>query len=112
MMIIKWRKNEVEEEPLYNLYVCTDSDYEMQIGWLGWGSLQKCWFMHYNIPRIKDKCKKYEQYTINEINDVLFRAILDIQADLSFINNMCIEYCDAISDYVIDYVQGIDHNED
>ena len=112
MMIIKWRKDETEEEPFYNLYVYTDNDYEMHIGWIGWGSLEKCWYMHYSIPRIKDKCKKYEQYAINEINDVLFRAVLDIQADLAFINNTCVDYCNAISDYIIDYVQGIDHNED
>ena len=112
MMIIKWCKDETEEEPFYNLYIYTDNDYKMHIGWIGWGNLEKCWYMHYSIPRIKDKSKKYEQYTINEINDVLFKAVLDIQADLAFINNMCVDYCNAISDYIIDYVQGIDHNED
>ena len=111
MTVIKWRRDETEDEPLYFLYVCTNSDYEMQIGLLGWNNMEKCWYFHYGIPRIKDKHKKYEQYNINEINDVLFRAVLDIQSDLSFINNMCVDYCNAISDYVIDYVQGIDHNE-
>lgn len=111
MIIIKWRKDETEEEPFYNLYVCTDNNNEIQIGWLGWGNLEKSWYMHYSIPRIKDKYKKYKQYTKEEVNDVLFRVILDMQADLSYINNMCVNYCNAISDYVIDYVQGIDHNE-
>ena len=111
MIVIKWRKDETEDYPFYGLYVCTNTDCEMQIGWIGWEDLQQCWFLHYSIPRIKDEYKKYEQYTIDEINDVLFRAVLDIQSDLSFINNMCVDYCNAISDYVIDYVQGIDHNE-
>ena len=112
MTIIKWRKDETENKPFYFLYIYTDAGYNMQIGRLGWDRAEQCWYLHYNIPRIKDKCKKYEQYNINEINDVLFRAVLDIQADLSYINNMCADYCNAISDYVIDYVQGVDHNED
>ena len=110
MMIIKWKKDELEEEPLYDLYIFVgDNNYKMHIGKLGWGSSEQCWFMWYSIPPLKDKYKNYNQH---EINDVLFRAVLDIQSDLSQITNMCIEYCNAISDYVIDYVQGIDHNED
>ena len=111
MIVIKWRKDETRNYPSYFLYAYIDSDYAIQIGWVAWSSTEHHWYFRYNIPRIKDKHKIYEQYTINEINDVLFRAVLDIQSDLSFINNMCVDYCNAISDYVIDYVQGIDHNE-
>ena len=111
MLIIKWREHKIDDEPFYILYTYTDTNYEMQIAWLSWDNIDQCWYMNYKIPRIKDKWKKYEQYTEKEVNDVLFRAILDIQSDLSFINNMCVDYCNAISDYVIDYVQGIDHNE-
>ena len=112
MMIIKWRKDETEDSPVYQLYAYTESDYKMQIGWIFWDESDQSWYMNYNIPRcVQNKYRKYNQYTIEEINDVLFRAVLDIQSDLSFINNMCVDYCNAISDYVIDYVQGIDHNE-
>lgn len=111
MMIIKWHKDETEEQPLYELYIY-ENDYKMQIGYIGWDSFSKRWILNYNIQPIKNKCKAYENYTINEINDVLFRALLDIQSDLSRINNICVECCNAISDYAIDYIQGIDHNED
>lgn len=112
MMIIKWRKDETEEEPFYNLYACTDTDYEMLIGYIGWDGFTNRWILSYNIPPLHNKFIAYEYYKINEIDDVLFRALLDIQSELSKINNMCIEYCDAISDYAIDYVQGVNHNED
>ena len=111
MTIIKWEKDNTEEYPLYELYVYADA-IKMQIGWLYWNNLEQTWHMRYSIPRIMDKCKRYENYTLKEVNDVLFKVVLDIQADLSFINNMCVDYCNAISDYVIDYVQGINHNED
>lgn len=112
MIIIKWRKDEIEELPLYELYAYTNNNYKTIIGYLGWNDFSKCWILNYHIPRIQEKIKKYNNYNINEVNDVLFRAVLDIQSDLSFINNMCVDYCNAISDYAIDYVQGIDHNED
>lgn len=112
MIVIKWQKNKTKESPLYELYACIGNNYKMTIGYLGWNSFVNCWILSYHIPRIQEKIKRYDNYTIDEINDVLFRAVLDIQSDLSFINNMCVDYCNAISDYVIDYVQGIDHNED
>ena len=112
MIIIKWRKDEMEDLPLYELYACMGNNHKMTIGYLGWNGFTNCWILSYHIPRIQEKSKKYDNYTIDEINDVLFRAVLDIQSDLSFINNMCVDYCNAISDYIIDYVQGIDHNED
>ena len=117
MIVIKWRKikgrkGETKDLPLYELYVCMNNNHKMTIGHLGWNNLSSCWVFNYRIPRIQENNKKYENYTIDETNDVLFRAVLDIQSDLSFINNMCVEYCNAISDYAIDYVQGVDHNED
>lgn len=112
MMIIKWRKDEMEEQPLYELYAYTETNYRLSIGFLGWSDFMNSWLFSYEIPSLKSKSKIYNNYTINEFNDVLFRAILDIQSELSRINNMCIEYCNAISDYVIDYIQGVDHNED
>ena len=111
MTIIKWQQDKDEEYPSYELYVYVDT-IKMQIGWLYWNELEKSWYMRYSIPRIINKFKKHEEYTINEVNDVLVRVVLDIQADLSFINNMCVDYCNAISDYAIDYIMGIDHNED
>ena len=112
MIVIKWRKDETENYPFYELYVCMSNNYKMTIGYLGWDVLTDCWTLTYRIPRIQENIKEYNNYTIDEINDVLFRAVLDIQSDLSFINNMCVDYCNAISDYIIDYVQGINHNED
>ena len=112
MIVIKWRKDQTEDDLFYGLYICNDANYDMPIGCLGWEESDECWYMHYSIPRLKDKCKKYTTYTREDVNDVLFRVILDIQSDLSYINNMCVDYCNAISDYIIDYVQGIDHNED
>lgn len=113
MMIIKWHRDKTEELPLYELYAYIGDKHKTTIGYLGWNSFTQCWILNYYIPCIQEtKSKKYDNYTIEEINDVLFRAILDIQKDLSFINNMCVDYCNAISDYIIDYVQGIDHNED
>ena len=112
MIIIKWRKDETEEEPFYNLYVYTDNDYEMHIGCIRWDNFTNRWILSYNIPPLHNKFIAYEYYKINEIDEVLFRALLDIQSELSKINNMCTAYCNAISDYAIDYVQGIDHNED
>ena len=110
-MIIKWHKDETESFPFYYLYSYVDN-YEFLIGYIGWDSFRKCWLLGYHIPPIQKKCVSYKNYDITEINDVLFRAVLDIQSELSRINNMCINYCNAISDYAIDYVQGIDHNED
>ena len=112
MMIIKWRKDKTEEQPLYELYAYTENNYKLSIGFLGWSNFMNSWLFSYEIPPLKSKSKEYNNYTINEFNDVLFRAILDIQSELSRISNMCIEYCNAISDYVIDYIQGVDHNED
>lgn len=112
MIIIKWHKDETEEEPLYELYAYTENDYKIQIGILGWVGFKNSWMLSYQIPRIQNRCIKYENYTIDEVNDVLFRAILDIQSDLAKINNICINYCNAISDYVIDYITGVEQDED
>jgi hypothetical protein len=111
IMTIKWVKDKTEEEPVYKLYVYTTNNLKQLIGYLGWSDFMNSWIFSYQIPPIEHKCKKYTNYTINEIEDVFFRAILDIQADLSRINNMCVNYCNAISDYIIDYITGVEQNE-
>ena len=118
MTIIKWRKadrmgeNEKIEIPFYKLYAYTDKGYGMEIGYIKWDEQSECWIVNYNIPPFKNRFRTYENYKINDINEVFYRALLDIQFDLARINNMCVDYCNAISDYIIDYIQGIDHNED
>ena len=110
MIIIKWQKDETEEFPFYNLYAYIDN-YKFLIGYIGWDSFRKHWHLGYHIPPIQKKCISYKYYDITEVNDVLFKAVLDIQSELSRINNMCVDYCNALSDYIIDYIQGIEHNE-
>ena len=111
MTIIKWNKDETEPFPFYYLYAY-QNNYQFLIGYIGWDSFRKRWLLGYHIPPIQKKCVSYKCYDITEVNDVLFRAVLDIQNELTKINNMCVDYCNAISDYAIDYVQGVDHNED
>ena len=112
MIVIKWEKDEnvYTFDEYYDLFAYTENNKKIHIAILYWSNNR--WIMSDYIPYLKSETKWYENYTINEVNDVLFRAVLDIQSDLSRINNMCVDYCNAISDYVIDYVQGIDHNED
>lgn len=112
MLIIKWKQDKEKIDPVYYLYICTENNIEELIGWVGWDDINKYWIANYEIPSLKSISKKYESYNINEVNDVLFRMILDVQNSLVKINNMCVNYCNAISDYIIDYIQGIDHNED
>lgn len=108
MIVIKWEKDNYEEI-LYDLYVYTENNKKIHIAMLYWDDNH--WTLVQEIPRLKPKTRWYENYTINELNDVLFRAVLDIQANLNEIFYICHDYNEAISDYIIDYIQGIDHNE-
>lgn len=112
-IILKWKQDVdvANEEPLYRLYVYMDNNYKQLIGYLGWCNTIKGWIFSYQIPPIQHKCIEYTNYNINEINDVLFKAILDIQMDLSKIDNICKSYCNAISDYIIDYTMGVNQDE-
>ena len=112
MIVIKWNKIDKDDFDLgYELDIYNDNK-PIEIGFIWWCEEKECWFLHFDDPIIKGFVRQYNQYNKTEINDVLFRAVLDIQNELSKINNTCVDYCNAISDYAIDYVQGINHNED
>ena len=112
MIIIRWNKMDEEGFDLgYELDIYKNNE-PVEVGFIWWCEGKECWFLHFNDPNFKGFARQYKQYDKTEINDVLFRAVLDIQSELTRINNICIDYCNAISDYSIDYIQGIDHNED
>ena len=108
MIVIKWEKDNYDYE-FYDLYAYTDNNKRFHIARLYWDDTH--WTMIHETPRLKPKTRWYENYNVNQLNEVLFRAILDIQSDLNEVFYMCYDYNDAISDYIIDYIQGIDHNE-
>ena len=110
MLIIKWEKDDYDEELLYDLYAYTETNKKIHIAMLYWNNINKYWVMEHEFPQLKPKTRQYN-YNINDLNDVLFKAILDIQSDLKEIFYMCNDYNEAVSDYIIDYIQGVNQNE-
>ena len=109
MIVIKWEKDNYDYE-FYDLYAYTDDGKKHHIAKLYWDINH--WVMVHETHRLKPKTRWYENYSVNQLNEVLFRAILDIQADLNEVFYMCHDYSDSISDYIIDYIQGMNYNED
>lgn len=108
MMIIKWEKDEYEEM-LFDLYGYLADNTKIHLAMLYWDNMRKCWILSYELPRLKSKSRKYNNYGIDELNDVLFNAILDIQTDLNGIICMCRNYKEAFSNCIINYIQGMDY---
>ena len=50
MMIIKWRRDETEELPLYELYAYIGDKHKTTIGYLGWNGFTQCWRRRLGIP--------------------------------------------------------------
>lgn len=110
MIVIKWEKDD-EEYEYYDLFTYTSKNEKVRIAYLYWSDVYKHWVLVTTIPKIKPKTRWYDNYNVNQLNEVFFRAVLDIQSDLNEIFYMCNDYNDAIHDYIIDYIQGINHNE-
>ena len=107
MVVIKWEKDNTCDYEFYDLYAYTNHSKKI-IAYLYW--FENRWIMVHQIPKLKIK-RQYDNYSIEEVNNVLFKAILDIQSDLNKISHICNDYLDAIFDYITDYIQGIDYNE-
>lgn len=48
----------------------------------------------------------YREYDENEISAIQFHVTLEIMAKLEKIGNECFDYCNAISDYVVEYLEN------
>ena len=107
-MKMKWIK--IEDEYLCDIYYSLECD-GVEIADLWYDYYSSKWFLN---PRIFQGCiekRSYKEYTIEEIEDVQFRAILDLQASFNKIGYECFEYSNAITDYVEIYLQKIMEEE-
>lgn len=107
-MKIEWEKD--EEELLYELYFYNDNNEDKyQIAYIYWNEFQKAWYLHYREFYVSTPkgVHKYDMYDKDEINEVLLRAILDIQQDIAEIFYLYSNYLDVFSVYITDYIRNL-----
>lgn len=51
----------------------------------------------------------YREYKETEIFEVQFRAVLDIMSALNKIGTECFQCCNAISDYITEYLENLNN---
>ena len=88
-----------------------DNDKELAYMWY----FDKHWSLSPMLYKDLVPKKIYFNYKETDVEEVEFRASLDIMSALNKIGNECFDYCNAISDYVEIYLKKInkeDINED
>ena len=107
-MNLKWI--EVQDE-VFDIYYSLMDNYDTEIAYMYF--YENCWSLIPTLPILQDGLGKkfYRDYKEDEILEVQFHAVLDIQAELCKIGYLCFDYSNAISDYVTKYLEAL-NNED
>lgn len=107
-MTLKWiKKNDEALKKYYSLR--DDKNNELAYMYFHdgcWSFVPTCHILQEILGK-----KFYRIYTEKEIKDAQFHAMLDIQSKLNILANICVNYSNAISDYVTKYLEEF-NNED
>lgn len=105
MMKLKWEK--MKEDELFgdNAYSLRDEN-NIELVWIYYDADR--WVVCFTDCT---PIKEVKHYKINEndLEDVKFRAILELQYELEKKAKEYFEYCDCISEMVIEYLQGLNN---
>lgn len=106
-MNLKWK--EVEEDELFNSKIWSlIDDNNKELIWIYYNDDAKRWVVCFtsNTP-----IKEAKHYRLNkeDIEDVKFRAILELQYEFDKKAREYFEYCDCISEMFIEYIQGLNN---
>lgn len=99
-MKLKWI--EINDNYLGNYFSLRDS-YDKEIAYIWY--FDKHWSLTPTLYKDLLPKKIYFDYKETDVEEVEFRAILDIMSALNKIGNECFEYSNAISDYVKEYLE-------
>lgn len=101
-MNLKWI--EVQDE-VFDTYYSLRDNYDSELAYMYF--YENCWSLIPTLSILKDTLGKkfYRDYKKDDISEVQFHAVLDIQGELCGIGYLCFDYSNAISDYVAKYLE-------
>ena len=104
MMKIIWKK--IEDEYLADIYYSLRME-DNEIAYLWYDYFSKKWFLSPTIYKDVISKKAYRDYGVTEedIKELQFKAMLDLQVDLNKIVVECSNYSESISNLVSMYLK-------
>ena len=109
-MILKW----IEDNNCFSdaiVYSLKD-DENKELVWLYFDADLNKWVAHFTIQSDnKDITKSYREYNQNDLEQIKFRVILELQSYFNYIINQYCNYSNFISDMVTEYLEKEVYNE-
>lgn len=103
-MKMNWVK--IEDEFLCDIYYSLKYE-DLELADLWYDYYSEKWFLNPRIFQGYIEKKSYKEYNIEQVEDVQFRAILDLQAGFNKVGYECFKYSNAITDYVEKYLHEL-----
>ena len=109
-MILKWIEdnNCFSDEIVYSL----KDDENKELVWLYFDADLNKWIAYFTIQSDnKDITKSYREYNRNDLEQIKFRVMLELQSYFNHIINQYCNYSNFISDMVTEYLEKEVYNE-
>ena len=88
---------------VYSLKDVTDKDNIIELAWFFFDTNLNKWVVHFILKN--DITKYYREYNKDDVEQVKFRVMLDLQSEFNKIGNMAFSYSDCIADMVTKYLE-------